>query len=176
MHVHEQTQLPGALVRIQHERPYDYDAKRGIWLYRPVDKVEQVHNLITYTGRVQLHAFCYGTSSRPTGFNYVGLSDDSAAPDVGDVALAAELTLDGLGRSQGTVFLPSGVENQTTVQCVFTYTGTSQSAQKTALFDAVSDGTMNHEIQFTQRTLLTNDTLTITFILQLGLGAEILDG
>ncbi len=159
---------PGAVVRIHHERPYDYDEKRGIWLTRPVDEDEEVHNLITNVGRVQLHTYCYGTASRTNGFNYIALSNDGNAPAATDTILAGEITNgDGLARTQGLVTLPVSNGNQTTIANTFTFAGASQAVQKTALFDASSSGNMNHEIQFTQRTLFTNDTLTVTFTLTL---------
>lgn len=158
---------PGAVVSIRHERPYDYDEKRGIWLRRPVDDGEQVHNLIPDAGRVALHTYCYGTASRLNGFNYIALSNDGTAPAAGDTALTGELSGNGLSRVQGNVTLPTGSGNQTTVDYTFTFVGASQAVQKTALFDAAALGIMNHEILFTQRTLFTNDTLTVTFTLTL---------
>lgn len=158
---------PGAVVRIRHERPYDFDEKRGIWLTRPVDEDELVHNLITDAGRVQLHTYCYGTASRSNGFNYIALSNNGTAPAAGDTALTGELSGNGLSRAQGVVTLPTGSGNQTTVAYTFTFSGASQAVQKTALFDAAAVGNMNHEILFTQRTLFTSDTLTVTFTLTL---------
>ena len=158
-----------AKVRIHHERAYDYDDQRGLWIYKPVDADEEAYNLVTDTGRVQLHNFCYGTLSRLNGFNYVGLTDDATVPATSDTALAAELTADGLGRAQGSVALPVGSGDVTTVSKVFIYTGgPAQGVQKTALFDAATLGVMNHEIQFTQRILVTNDTLTVTLSITLG--------
>ena len=62
--------------------------------------------------------------------------------------------------------LPTGSGTSTTIVNTFTYTGSSQAVQKTALFTVAGPpvaGIMNHEIAFTQRTLFTNDTLTLTF-------------
>jgi len=168
-------------LKINHERVYDYDEKRGIWLYKPVDAVldaEEAHNIITNAGRVGLHTYVYGTSSQRSsaspvvsnvGLNYIALTNDSGSPAAGDTTLAAELSGNGLTRAQGTVTLPTGSGNQTTIARTFTFTpGASQAVQKTALFDDPSAGRMIHEIQFTQRTLLTNDTLTVTFTLTVG--------
>ena len=48
----------------------------------------------------------------------------------------------------------------------FTATG-SQSAQKAALFSAASSGSMHHVLSFTQRSLVTNDQLAVTFTITL---------
>jgi len=168
MEIIESVPVPGAVVRIHHERPYDFDEKAGIWLRRPVGEDEEVHNLITDAGRVKLHTYCYGTASRTNGFNYIALTNDGTAPAAGDTVLASELVGNGLTRVQGTVTLPTGSGNQTTVAYTFTYgPAASQAVQKTALFDAAAAGNMNHEILFTQRTLFLNDTLTVTFTLTL---------
>lgn len=172
MLISETFSAPRAKVRIHHERAYDFDESRGIWLRREVDPDEEVFNLLTNTGRVQLHTFAYGTSSRANGFNYIALSNDAGSPAAGDTALASELTGNGLSRVQGTVTLPTGSGNQTTVSRTFTYSGGSpQGVQKTALFDTIGPpvaGVMNHEIAFTQRTLFTNDTLVVTFTITMG--------
>jgi len=53
------------------------------------------------------------------------------------------------------------------VQKTFTASG-SQAAQKAALFTASSGGTMNHALAFTQRSLISGDTLQVTFTITLG--------
>lgn len=169
MHI-ETIQGPKARVRIHHEVAYDRDEKTGLWLTRAVDEDEIVENLLLDAARVQLHAQCYETSGLLTnGLNYVGLSNDATAPAAGDTTLTGELSGDGLDRAQGTVTPPVGAGNQTQIQEVFTYSGgASQGVQKSALFTAASSGVMGHEVTFTQRTLNTSDTLTITYTITLG--------
>jgi len=153
-----------ARLLVHQERPYDFDEKRGIWVYRQVEEDEEAYNLITNTGRVQLHTQVYGTTGLLTsGFNYIALTNDSTAPSATDTSLASELSGNGLSRVQGSVTLPSGSGTVTTISNTFTYTGSSQSVQKTALFTASSGGVMNHEIAFTPRVLFTSDTLALTF-------------
>lgn len=161
--------LARARVTIHQERPYDFDDKSGLWQFRPVDEDVEVWNILTDAGRVTLHGSCYGTAPRTNGFNFIGLSNDGVAPASSDTLLASELVGNGLTRSAGTVTLPTGSGNQTVIAKTFTYSGGgSQSIQKAALFDADSDGNMNHEIQFSIRTLFTNDTLTLTYTVTLG--------
>lgn len=160
---------PKARVRIHHEVAYDRDEKTGLWLTRAISEDEEVENLILNAGRVQLHAQCYQTSGLLTnGFNYIGLSNDATAPAATDTTLTGELSGNGLDRAQGTVTPPTGSGNQTVIQKVFTYTGSSQSVQKSALFTAVTSGVMAHEVTFTPRSLGSGDTLTITYTITMG--------
>jgi hypothetical protein len=159
-----------AILEVRHERPYDYDEARGLWLYRRVDDDERYENILTNAGRVTIHTFIYGTAAQRAsaslgdGLNYVGLSDDSTLPAAGDTSLAGELIADGLGRAQGTVTLPAGAQTVTQVLCQFTYTGVDpQGVQKSALFDAASNGNMAHELLFNQRVMNTDDSLTLIF-------------
>jgi hypothetical protein len=163
-----------ARLRVRHERPYDYDDARNLWLYRRVDDDEEYGNILTDDGRVSIHTLVYGTSAQKitaslgAGLHFIGLSNDATSPAAGDTTLTAELATNGLQRAIGTVTLPTGSGAITTVQKQFTYAGGgTQGVQKTALFDAVSSGNMAHEILFTQRTLATSDTLTMTFSITL---------
>lgn len=159
-----------ALCKIRHEVAYDFDEKAGIWLRRLASE-EEVPNLILNGGRVAIHTYIYGTAAQRiseglsgTGFNYIGLTNNAAAPAAGDTTLTAELVGNGLTRALGTVTLPTGGGTISTIEKQFTYTGgPTQGVQKTALFDAAAAGKMAHEILFSQRLLNTNDTLTLTF-------------
>ncbi len=183
-----------ASVEIVHRRPYDFDERRRLYVLREesrevveeprrrwrdviteiVDGVlygrlstEQAYNLILNVGRVQMHRQVYGSSGlAANGFNYIAWTNDSGAPAAGDTTLTAEIATNGLTRAQGTVTLPVGAGNQTTVDKTFNLSGT-QAIQKTALFDASSSGNMNHEIAFTPRSLANGDTIQATYTLTL---------
>jgi hypothetical protein len=185
-----------ARVELVHRRPYDFDERRGIYVLREESREvaeeprrrwrdviaeiidgarmgriseERAYNLILNAGRVQMHSQVYGTSGLLTnGFNYIAWTNDSGAPAAGDTTLASEIAANGLTRAQATtVTLPTGSGNQTVIDKTFTLTGT-QSVQKTALFTAASVGVMNHEIQFTPRSLANTDTLQATWTNALG--------
>ncbi len=168
MHISEKPLHVRAVCKIQHHRAYDYDEKQGLWLRELVFE-EEVPNEVTDVGRVTVHTYIYGTAAQRgalsgTGLNYIGLSNDGTAPAAGDTTLIGELVADGLQRVQGTVVLPVGAATLSTVSNLFTYSGGgTQQVQKTALFDTDPAGLMAHEILFTQRTLATSDTITITF-------------
>ena len=128
---------------------------------------ETVHNVITNAGRDYLHVQGYGTAGLgANGLNYIGLSNDALTETTASTVLSAEIAVNGLTRAQGTVAHTNGT-NTTTVSRTFTATGT-QSAQKAALFTAAAAGTMNHALAFTQRNLISGDTLAVTFTITLG--------
>jgi hypothetical protein len=171
MLIQEIMQGPRARAVICHERAYDYDEKTGLYHYKVIDE-QEAFNIVTDAGRVRIHTYLYGSAGQRAslggGLNYIALSNDATAPAAGDVTLAGELTTNGLQRTLATVTLPTGSGTQTALQKIFTYTGvSSQGVQKTALFDLSVAGTMAHEIQFAQRTLFQNDTLTVSFNLTL---------
>ncbi len=166
---------PKARVCIHHEVAYDRDDKTGLWVRRVEEDDEIVENVITNAGRVQLHKQCYDTTAGggilTNGFNWIGLSDSAGGTDETHTSLASELTGSGLDRAQGTVTLATATPWQTTVVKTFTFTGASQGVQMSALFTQAGPpvaGVMAHEVSFTQRTLATNDTLTLTYTITLG--------
>ena len=157
-----------ALVTIHVERAYAFDAERGVWLRRQEEADIIVPNLLTNTGRDQLHVQGYDTTGLASnGFNYIGLSNDATSPSATDTTLASELSGNGLTRAQGVYAHTTGT-NTTTISNTFTYTGSSQAVQKAGLFNLSSAGVMGHETSFTQRTLFTNDTLAVTWTITLG--------
>ncbi len=157
-----------ASMTVVHKRAYDFDEAAGLYLYKEVDEPETVWNLITNAGRIFLHTQGYGTTGLgANGLNYIALSNDTVTEIATATTLSNEIAANGLTRAIGTVTLPTGSGNQTTVDKTFTATGTV-SAQKAALFTAASVGTMNHVLGFTQRNLINADTLQITYTITLG--------
>jgi hypothetical protein len=173
-----------ASMRVTHKRPTDFKKDVATGLFMPVpesvkivrrdgalvdrEETEEVWNLITNAGRIFLHKQGYDSSGLgANGLNYIALSNDAVTENAASTTLSNEIAANGLSRAQGTVTLPTGAGNQTTVDHTFTASG-SQSAQKAALFTANVAGTMNHVLGFTQRNLITNDTLQITFTITLG--------
>jgi hypothetical protein len=129
---------------------------------------ETTYNVITNVGRVFLHTQGYGTSPAGNGLNYIALSNDTLSETASSTTLSSEIAANGLSRAQGTVTLPTGAGNQTTIAKTFTCATAAQAAQKAALFTASSAGTMNHALAFTQRSLQVGDTLAVTFTITLG--------
>lgn len=167
MNLTETVALPRASAEIVHSRPSRWladgtpDPASFIELSR-----ETVHNVITTVGRDFLHTQGYGLAPAGNGLNFIGLSDDTLTETTASTTLSNEIAANGLTRAAGTPAHTGGT-NTTTVSRTFTASGT-QSAQKAALFTAVSAGTMNHALAFTQRNLINGDTLAVTFTITLG--------
>jgi hypothetical protein len=153
--VHEAVRLPRASAVIEHRNA------AGALISREVS-----HNVITTAGRDFLHTQGYGLSPAGNGLNFIGLSNDTLTETSASTTLSNEIVANGLERAQGSVAHTGGT-NTTTVSKLFTASG-GQAAQKAALFTASSGGTMNHALAFTQRTLVTGDTLTVSFTITLG--------
>jgi hypothetical protein len=177
----------------------DFDERRGLYVFKEPDPEERISqpfdlrviceeiiagarfarlsedeawNLITNVGRIFLHTQGYGTAGLgANGLNWIALSNDAVTETATSTVLSTEIAANGLTRAQGTVTLPVGAGNQTTVDKTFTCATATQACQKTALFTASAVGTMNHVLGFTQRTLQPGppgDTIQLTFTITLG--------
>lgn len=165
----ENVVLGRAHLRTIHRRPIELDTKTGLYLFEEVDEPTSSWNLILNVGRIQLHKQGYGTSGlAANGQNYIALTNTNVTPAAGDTTLSGEIVANGLSRAQGAVTLPVGSGNQTTIDKTFTCATGAQAAQAAALFDASSSGNMNHELNFTQRSLQVGDTLQTTYTITLG--------
>lgn len=125
------------------------------------------YNVKTNNGMDFLHIQGYGTAGLgANGLNYIALSNDALTETAASTTLSTEIAANGLTRAQGTVSHTAGTTT-TTIAKTFTCATSSQAAQKASLFTAVSAGTMNHALAFTQRTLQIGDTLALTFTITL---------
>jgi hypothetical protein len=168
--------LGRASMLVEHRRPQAWIETDGgvlvpdIGSYTLVDEPEIVWNQITNSGRDFLHLQGYGSSGLGSnGLNYIGLTNASISPSPTDTSLSGEITTNGLARAQGTYAHTAGT-NTTTISYTFTASGT-QSCQAAALFTAAGppvSGIMNHELTFTQRSLISGDTLAVTYTITLG--------
>jgi hypothetical protein len=117
------------------------------------------HNLRTNAGINWQYNQMAGTTAAVC--TYIALSNATLTPNVTDTTLASEITANGLARANGT---PTHTSNATSYTLAYTFTATgTQAAQDTAMFNASSSGTMCFENTFTQASLSTNDTLTVTW-------------
>lgn len=122
---------------------------------------EVSYNVKTTAGIDFTFVQTYSTGPGANGLNYIALSNDTVGETSASTTLSNEITLNGLGRAIGAYAHTNGTSTAT-ISKTFTASG-SQSAQKAALFSASSSGTMNHVLSFTQRSLISGDTLAITF-------------
>ena len=117
------------------------------------------HNLRTNAGiNWQYGQMAGGTAAVCT---YIALTNTAITPAATDTSLSGEITTNGLARALGT---PTHTSNATsfTLANTFTATGT-QAAQAAAILNASSSGTMCFENTFTQASLVSGDTLTVTW-------------
>ena len=123
-------------------------------------------NLLTDAGRAKAHAQIYtNTSAGARGCGFIAVTVNTAAPADGDTTLTGEITAGGLARVDAST--KSTTLGVTTISTTFTASATHTAVQKAALFDAASSGTMYHENTFTATTLISSDTLTVTWTLTL---------
>lgn len=125
-------------------------------------------NLLTNAGRDKAHAQIYtNTSAGARGAGFIAVTVNTAAPADADTTLTGEITAGGLARVDAGTKTHSSGTNSTTISTTFTASATHTAVQKAALFDAASAGTMYHENTFTATTLISSDTLTVTWTLTL---------
>lgn len=123
-------------------------------------------NLLTDAGRTKAHAQIYtNTSAGARGCGFIAVTVNTGAPADGNTVLTGEITAGGLARADAST--KSTVTNTTTISHTFTASATHTAVQKAALFDAASAGTMYHINTFTATTLISSDTLTVTWTLTL---------
>ena len=129
------------------------------------------HNLLTNGGRDAFHALVYtNTGAGTRGFGYIASTQSSFSPAAGDTTLVGEITTNGLTRADATTKTHTGGTNSTTLEHTFTASGSFTDVLASATFVAGTAGTMGHEANFSSGsgTLITNDTLKITWTLNLG--------
>ena len=129
------------------------------------------HNLLTNNGRDIMHSNVYTNKTSGThGFNYVASTESTLTPAATDTTLGGEIATNGLQRAEATTASHSAGTNSSTVEHTFTASGAFTDVKASAIFNATSGVTMGHIANFStgSGTLATNDTLKITWTLNLG--------
>jgi len=127
------------------------------------------HNLLTTDGRDFFHAQVYtNTSAGTQGANYIALTTDSTGADAADTTLPSEITTGGLERAVATTITHVDDSNTTTLVKTYTASATHTAVQMSGTFNAASVGILAHEAVFTSVTLVSSDTLQVTWTLTLG--------
>ena len=127
------------------------------------------HNLLTTDGRDFFHAQVYtNTSAGTQGANYIALTTDSTGAAAGDTTLPDEIDSGGLERAIATGITHTNDTNVTTLVNTFTASATHTAVQMSGTFNAASVGILAHEAVFTAVTLVSSDTLQVTWTLTLG--------
>ena len=124
-----------------------------------------VENLVTNAGFAQLALLAGDASAVPFTFLAVGTS--STAPAVGNTALVAETTTNGLARVAGTVSrITTAVANDTyRITTTWTATG-SVTVEEVGVFNAGAAGTMLSRALTTTKSVVNGETLTGVYTLR----------
>ena len=97
------------------------------------------------------------------------MTSDSTGADATDSLLPSEITTTGLERALATTISHSTGTNSTTLNKIFTASGTHTAVQMSGTFNQLSvGGVIGHESVFTSVSLASSDTLTVTWTLTLG--------
>jgi hypothetical protein len=117
------------------------------------------HNLRTNAGTNWQYNQMAGTTAAVC--TYIALSNSGATPSATDTALASEITTNGLARANATAAHTANASSYT-LSYTFTATGT-QAAQNIGVLNASSGGTLCFENTFTQVSMISGDTLAVTY-------------
>jgi len=130
------------------------------------------HNLLTNGGRDQMHSQVYNetvAANTERGAGYIASSTGTTNETATSTVLETEISTNGLQRADATTNTHTAATNTTTLAKTFTASGTHTAVHKSATFDASSSGIMYHVANFaSDATLVSGDTLTITWTLTLG--------
>lgn len=130
---------------------------------------ENKHNLLTNNGRDWMHAQVYtNTSAGTRGSGYIAVSANTGGADASHTAVAGEISTNGLQRADAATKTHTGGTNTSTIEHTFTASGTHTDVQLAGLFNASSGVTLSHENTFTAASLISGDTLKVTWTLTLG--------
>ena len=127
-------------------------------------------NLLTNDGRdYAIAQFYTNTTAGGVGMNFIALTSDSSGADATDTTLPSEITTNGLERALATTISHSTGTNSTTLNKIFTASGTHTAVQMSGTFNQLAvGGTIGHEATFVAVTLSSSDTLSVTWTLTLG--------
>lgn len=128
-------------------------------------------NLLTNNGRDWMKDQVYkNTAAGTRGSGFVAVTESSITPGASDTTLTGEIAVNGLSRADATTKTNSAGTNAMVIEHTFTASGAFTSVLASALFNAASGVTMTHIANFStgSGTLATNDTLKVTWTLNLG--------
>lgn len=129
------------------------------------------HNLLTDAGESWMHDQVYkNTAAGTRGAGYIGVTQSTITPAVGDTTLSGEMSTLGFTRFDATTKTYTGASNSTLIETTFTSSGAITSILASALFNASSAGTMPHIANFTTGSgvMASADTLKVSWTLTLG--------
>lgn len=119
-------------------------------------------NLITSAGKAQLALLAGDASAVP--FTYIAVGTSSTAVTVGQTALQAEISTNGLSRASATVSRVTTTVTNDTLQLYYSFSVSgSSTVEEVGLFNAASSGTMLGRALTSTKSLVNGDVLIITY-------------
>lgn len=123
-----------------------------------------VDNLVTSAGKAQLALLAGDATATP--FTYIAVGTSTTAVSVGQTALAAETTTNGLSRASATVSRTTTTVTNDTLSLTKTFTATGTVAvEEVGIFNASSSGTMLSRALTSTKTITNGETLGVTYTL-----------
>lgn len=123
-----------------------------------------VNNLVTSAGKALLASLCGDASANP--FTYLAVGTSTTAVSVGQTALVAEATTNGLQRASATVDRTTTTVTNDTFRATKTFTATGTVAvEEVGVFNASSSGTMLSRALTSTKTILNGETFVVTYTL-----------
>jgi len=123
---------------------------------------EVITNTVTNTGKGSAAGLLGGLKTTP--FTYLGIGTSATQALASDTDLKAGITSGSLARASATVSQVSTDVSNDTLQLLHTFTATaSYTIKEAGVFDTASGGVMLARSTFADRALEPNDTLKITY-------------
>lgn len=130
-------------------------------------QMKVIGNLVTNAGLAGAAGRLMGSGS-PAAFTYIGVGTGSTAASASDTALQTELATAGLSRANGTVSLVTTTVTNDTAQTTNTFSVTgSEAVTESGVFNASSSGTLLCRQVFSAINVVSGDSLTITWKVQM---------
>lgn len=124
-----------------------------------------VDNLVTNAGFAQLALLAGDASAVP--FTYIALGTSNTAAAASQTALGTEITDSGFERAVGTVSRITTTVANDTYQVTKTFTATGNKViEELGIFNAATTGTMLSRALTSTKSMVTNETITITYKLK----------
>jgi len=123
-----------------------------------------VDNLVTTVGKAQLALLAGDASATP--FTYIAVGTSNTAPAIGQTALGAETTTNGLQRASATASRTTTTVTNDTLSLTKTFTASGTVAvEEIGIFNASSSGTMLSRALTSTKTVVNGETLACTYTL-----------
>jgi hypothetical protein len=121
------------------------------------------HNLIVSAGKAAM-AGLVGNTGAITAFTYLAVGTSNTAVAVGQTALQAEISTNGLSRTAATVSRVTTTVTNDTLQLIVTWTVSgSSTVEEIGVFNASSSGIMLGRALTTSKAVSNGDTLVGTY-------------